>query len=215
MELLGGDAHFAAQTELPAVGEAGGGVDVHGGGVHLVQKPLGVGIAVGDNGLAVPRAVGVAEVDGLVKGVHHLHGKDIVPVLRVPVLLCSGYHAGAEDLLHSLVPPQLHCLFVQPCLHHGQEPPCNSPVYQQALHGVAHAGAGAFGVIGDVTGHGQIGAVVHIGVADPLPGADDGDGGAGGHGTNQPPPPSGNQHVQIGGEVHQLSGAVPAGVLHQ
>ena len=31
VELLGGDTHFAAKAELPAVGEAGGGVDVDGG----------------------------------------------------------------------------------------------------------------------------------------------------------------------------------------
>ena len=34
VELLGGDAHLAAQTELAAVGKPGGGVDVDGGAVH-------------------------------------------------------------------------------------------------------------------------------------------------------------------------------------
>ena len=34
MKLLRGDAHLAAESELSAVGETGGGVDVDGGAVH-------------------------------------------------------------------------------------------------------------------------------------------------------------------------------------
>ena len=33
VELLGGDAHFAAQAKFTAVGEPGGGIDINGGAV--------------------------------------------------------------------------------------------------------------------------------------------------------------------------------------
>ena len=38
VELLGGDAHFAAQAELTAIGEPGGGVDIDRGAVHTGGK---------------------------------------------------------------------------------------------------------------------------------------------------------------------------------
>ena len=46
VELLRGDAHLAAKTKLPAVGEAGGGVDVDCGGVDIIEKALGGGFPV-------------------------------------------------------------------------------------------------------------------------------------------------------------------------
>ena len=38
MELLGGNTHLTAQTELSAVGKAGGNVPVYGGAVHTAGK---------------------------------------------------------------------------------------------------------------------------------------------------------------------------------
>ena len=44
VQLLGGDAHLAAQPELSAIGEAGGTVHIHGGTVHSCREPVGVGL---------------------------------------------------------------------------------------------------------------------------------------------------------------------------
>ena len=34
MKLLGGNAHFAAQSEFTAIGKPGGGIDIDGSAVH-------------------------------------------------------------------------------------------------------------------------------------------------------------------------------------
>ena len=41
MEFLGAYPDFSAESELRAIGETGAGVVIHGGGIHLVQEPLG------------------------------------------------------------------------------------------------------------------------------------------------------------------------------
>ena len=58
MELLGGDAHFTAQTEFAAIGEPGGGVDVDRGAVHAGGEGGNGFFAGGNNGLAVAGGVG-------------------------------------------------------------------------------------------------------------------------------------------------------------
>src|SRR6185312_16888814 len=51
------DADLGAHAVLAAVGEAGGRVDVHGGGVHLAGEPLGGGLVLGDDRLGMAGAV--------------------------------------------------------------------------------------------------------------------------------------------------------------
>ena len=64
VELLGGDAHLAAQSELAPVGEAGGGVPIDRGGVHLGQEPLCGLLVGGDDGVRVAGGVGGDVGDG-------------------------------------------------------------------------------------------------------------------------------------------------------
>src|SRR5829696_9763299 len=66
VELLGRVADLGAHPEHRTVGEAGRGVDVHGGGVHaLRERPRGVGGA-GDDRLRMARAVTVHVLDRLI-----------------------------------------------------------------------------------------------------------------------------------------------------
>ena len=74
VELLGGDAHLTAQTELSAVGEAGGDVDVHGGTVHLTGEAGRSGGVLRDDAVAVMGGVGGDVGDGIVQTVHHVLG---------------------------------------------------------------------------------------------------------------------------------------------
>jgi hypothetical protein len=54
MQLLRGDPDLRPQPELEAVGEPGGRVHHHSGGVDLVDEPAGGGHVLGDDGLGVP-----------------------------------------------------------------------------------------------------------------------------------------------------------------
>lgn len=57
MQAVGGDADLAAEAELTAVGELGGGVDQDDGAVDLGGETLGrLGVG-GDDSLGVARAV--------------------------------------------------------------------------------------------------------------------------------------------------------------
>ena len=160
-------------------------------------------------------AVEVAEVDGLLQTVHYLDGQNIIAVLGVPVLFCCRNDSIAQNGPDRLVPPNLHALYVQAGLDERQELLSHSPVDQQALHGVADRRAGALGIVGDRAGHIQIGGLVHIGVAHALTGADHRHLGIGGDGTDQAPPAPGDEYIQVCCQIHQLVGALPAGVLYQ
>jgi len=48
MQLLRADSHLRAKAELSAVGEACGGIPVHGGRIYQTQETSGVGFFVGD-----------------------------------------------------------------------------------------------------------------------------------------------------------------------
>ena len=66
MQLLGGDAHLAAQPELSAIGKAGGTVYIHGSTVHSCGEPVGVGLCPGQDGFAVAGGVSSDVGNGLV-----------------------------------------------------------------------------------------------------------------------------------------------------
>lgn len=85
MELLGGDADLRAQTEFPAVGKTGGGVDVHGRRVHFPQEFFGGLLVFRHDTFAVAGAVGGNIVDGFRCAGYHAHGEDIVVVFPAPV----------------------------------------------------------------------------------------------------------------------------------
>ena len=78
MQLLGGDAHFAAQAELAAIGETGGAVDIDGGAVHSRREQVGVGRRPGQDDLAVSVGVLGDVANGMSYDVDHLEGEDVV-----------------------------------------------------------------------------------------------------------------------------------------
>ena len=57
VELLGGNAHLASQSEFSAIREAGGAVDIDRRAVHRRRKEGGMGLVPGQDGLAVAGGV--------------------------------------------------------------------------------------------------------------------------------------------------------------
>lgn len=78
VELLGGDAYFGSETELPAVGEGGGNVGVDACGIDFAGEEADCFGVFGDDGFAVARAVLLDEVDGLVDVGNGFYGHFIV-----------------------------------------------------------------------------------------------------------------------------------------
>ena len=201
---MSGDADLGAQAELVAVGEASGGVDIYRSRVHLIQELLGGEVVVGDDGLGVAGAVGVDELHRLVKAAHHLDGQNIVAELGVPVLLGGRDHEAAQDGPGLGAAPQLYVLGLEQLPGHGQEVSGHRTVHQQALGGVAHRGAGGLGVMDDAGGHVQVGLPVDVHVAHAHAGLDHRHLGVFHHIFNETGAATGNKHIQIGGQVHQL-----------
>ena len=150
----------------------------------------------------------------LLQGVHHLHRQDVVPVLRLPVLL-RGRGDSRQDCPGPLTAPQLHLLFGKPRLHQGQGLLRDVLVDQQGLQGVAHRGPGALAVVHHFRRHPKVRGSVHVGVAVAHPGLDHRDFSVLLHRADEPRPAPGNEHVQVLGQGHQLPGGLAAGVLHQ
>ena len=91
MELLRGDAHFAAQAELSAVGKAGGGVDVYGGAVHAADEAVCGCLIGGQNGLAVTCGVGSDVLNRFFHRADDLDGQNVVQKFRVEIRgACGG-----------------------------------------------------------------------------------------------------------------------------
>ena len=160
-------------------------------------------------------AVGIDEGDGLLAVPDSPYRQDVVVVLRVPVLLRRGEGPSAQDAQGLSVCPQLHVMPVKQGQGLCPEGFGDVLLHQHALHGVAHGGAGALGIVEDLRGHVQVRLAVHIDMADPLAGADDGGAGLLRHCPDQAGPAPGDQHVHIAVQVHQLICALPAGVLDQ
>ena len=178
MELLGGDAHLAAQAEFSAVGEPGGGVYIHGGAVHALRKELGLFRIFRDNGLAVTGGVGSNVGNGLINAADDLDGQNVVQKLCIEVLLSSG--SAGDDGCRLGTQPQLHWVgrvFRQTAAELGQKFLGNGFIYQQHLLGVADAGAAGFGVFHDVQGHILVGGFLDVYMANAGAGGNAGHGG--------------------------------------
>lgn len=105
MELLRRNAHLAAEAELPAVGEAGGDVDVHRRAVDLVDKAVGRGLVLGHDAIAVVRRVMLDMRDGRIQIIYDRDGENVIEKFCVEVeLRCR--RAG-NDLRRGFVEPQL------------------------------------------------------------------------------------------------------------
>ena len=103
VQLLGGDAHLAAQPELSAIGKAGGTVHIHGGTVHSCREPVGVGLCPGQDGFAVAGGVSSDVGNGLVHAVHDLDGQNVIQKLGVKVL--RACRDAGDDGRGALVQP--------------------------------------------------------------------------------------------------------------
>src|SRR5438445_251475 len=79
------DAHLGAHPELTAIDEARGGIDHHGGGVHLAREAPRVGERARHDRLGQARTVAPDVGDRVVEVVDHADGEDQVEVLLVPV----------------------------------------------------------------------------------------------------------------------------------
>ena len=109
MKLLGGDPHFAAQTEFSSVGESGGGVDVHGGAVHVLGERVGVFFGLCQNGFAVPRGMGGDVSDGGGGIVHHGDRQNVIQKFRIEIVVSR--RRSVNDLRRFGAETEFHALF--------------------------------------------------------------------------------------------------------
>ena len=171
MELLRGDTHFAAKAELPAVGEAGGGVDVDGGGVDIIEEALGGGFAFGHDRVRVVRRVRLNVRNGFVQRGDNADGQNVIEKFRVKIVRAS--RLSGDDGERLLVQPELDggktCLLARVdkgVFEHRQERLGDTRMHEADLLRVADRGAARLGVYDDGEGFFQICVLVHIHVAD-------------------------------------------------
>ena len=165
MQLVIRDADLGAEAELEAVGEAGGGVDHHRGGIDFAQEAHGVAVVVGDNRVGVIRAVAFDVVHRCVDVGDDLHRKDGREVFGGPVFFAGGFHCW-DELQAGGVAAQFHALVgVHPgqARQHGRG---DCRVHQQCFHGVAGAVALGLGVVGYGYRHAEVSMQVDVHVAD-------------------------------------------------
>ena len=220
MELLGGNAHLAPQPELPAIGKAGGAVDVDCRTVHRRRKEGGMGLVPGQDSFAVAGGVRGDVADGLLHAVHDLDSQDVVQELGVKIRrACRG---AGDDGGCTRVQPQLHrvqplCRAVraQPPGQLGQELCRNVTVHQAHLLRVADAGAAGLGVFDDVQRLILLGRSIHEDVADAGTGLDAGDFCVFHTGADEPGPSARDEQIHIAHRRHQGVGRGVGGVLDQ
>ena len=181
MQLLGADAHLAAEAELSAVGKAGAGVHIDRRAVHTGGEPLRRSRVRRDDGLAVVGGVLRNVQNRGVHIVHHGHTQLVVEILGVEILRRGGH--TVDDGGGALVQMQLHrgqpggkAVIHKAGLQHRQKFRGHIPVHQQRLLRVADAGAAGLGIFHNIHGHGQIRGLVHVDVADAGAGLDTGHG---------------------------------------
>ena len=141
MELLRGDAYLGTESELGAVGEAGGRVPIDAGGIDLVEEALCRAGIVGDDALAVARAVAADVEEGFVERIDHPDGHAQRQELGAERLVVGhgkkgrGHHA-LKGLPGALVGLDAHALGGQLAGQHGQEVEAVA-VDDEAVEGIA------------------------------------------------------------------------------
>ena len=98
MELLGRNAHFAAEAKLAAIGEPGGTVDIDCSAVHGAGEVGGGSIVCGDDGFAVAGGVGGDVLYGRFHIVHNAYGEDVIQKFGVEILFFCGF-AGDDAVM--------------------------------------------------------------------------------------------------------------------
>ena len=212
MELLGGNAHFTAQTELAAVGKPGRGIDVHRRAVHAGGEDgfrLGIG---SDDGFAVAGGVGCNVGHCLIHIFHALDSQNVVQEFRIKVIF-TGRCTGDDGSCH-FVQPQFY-LATDAFMQFGQKFPGNGLIHQQHFLRVADTGAAGLGILDDIQGHGLIGRLFHIHMADTGAGSNAGHRSGADTGVDKSRAAPGDQQIDVAVGSHQGRGAGPGGILHQ
>ena len=88
---------LGAEAEFAAIGEACGRIDINGGRVNGVEKPLGRGIAVCHNGFGMSGTVFVYVFDRFLEARHDFNGQNIIAVFRIVILFGGGDDAVAKN----------------------------------------------------------------------------------------------------------------------
>ena len=183
VELLGGDAHFAAQAELSAVGEPGGGVDINCGAVHARRQNSRAALS-SPVMMAVAVAGGVLGdvVNGLLHAAHHDRRPGYSPEipcqspvprrarplddgvgLAGPASSGNGCSTGGDSLGPGADRWSM-----------GRNSAAISRCTRQTSSALQTRGTAGLGVLNDVHGHIEVGGPVHIHVADAGAGLDAG-----------------------------------------
>ena len=147
-QLLRRYANLGTKAELGSVGERRGGVPVDAGGIDMLLEAAGGRFVLGDDGLAVARAVAVDVGQGLVERAdgHHVH--------LVVHELCVVAALVVEEELHLSLHRSQQCRQVAETVF----------VDEQRVEGVAYADATGLGIIDDGAALLQVAVLVEIGM---------------------------------------------------
>ncbi|KAG1531927.1 hypothetical protein G6F50_016443 [Rhizopus delemar] len=132
MQACGGNADFAAQAELAAVGKARGGIDHHHRRAQRVDEALGIAAVFGGNHFGVVGGIAADVGNGRIQIVDHAYRQHQVEELG-GVILVGGGAAAWQLRLGTLVRTQLHTALAQRPCHAWQECIGHVAVHQQRL----------------------------------------------------------------------------------
>ena len=171
VQFLGGDPHFAAETELAAVGKARRNIDVNRRGVNQGGELCGVIIVLRQDRVAVSGGMLCNVCNGGIGAVHHGYGEDVIKKFRIKVAV-SGRSAG-DDFRCAGVKTEFYgnetlcrSVFCQTLPQFGQEVFRDIFVNQQNFFRIADRGTAGFCIFDDVESLILIGRSIHKDVAD-------------------------------------------------
>ena len=157
--------------------------------------------------------------DGVVQTVHHRHSQNVIEKFGVEVRIRSrrtvddGGGAAVKAQLHRLLPGGDTLVHQRPAQHR-QELVRHGGMDKADLLGVADGGAAGLGVGDDPHRLFQIGGSVHVDMADAGARFDAGNGGVLHTGTDQSRAAPGDQQIHQPAGLHDVVGALVAGILH-
>lgn len=134
------------------------------------RESFGMLKIVGNDGIRVVRTIRVDMVNGFFQGVNDLNRKYRSVVFFGPVGFCYVFNRTEifQDGFRSLIAAKLHAFLEIDRADLRQERSGNFSVDQQRFHGVAGRIALRFGIVADGDCHIDIGAFIHVGMADAI-----------------------------------------------
>ncbi len=201
MELLRGDAYLGTEAKLGTIGEGGGDVGIHTGGIDReLEAADGFGIVAHD-ALAMARAVLGDVVQGLVEAAHGADTHLVVEELGAEMLFAR--HAeqvagivGAERLVGLLIGIEDDILCCQGGAERGEVGQTGT-VDDEAVEGIAHAHTAGLGILDDGGSLCQVALRIEVGVADAGTGLDDGHAGIVAHIVDEGTAATGDDEVDL------------------